>query len=434
MKKFNDSAPVKNKGKHRPCFMAYTLNNQQPVVCTLVSDQPYFYMEDDMADSEDSLFDIEEYADIERDLADLRHKMESYDRLSRSMQHEPHRRLEEFAADAVEMTEEKQYVSTSLVQPADRITLHLNQSRYAKSLLEFANLHSVYIVESDLVGTARYDRDSRQILIHPELGEIEQYLLTVRELRRHWQHRKGVMLHPLTFHPDQAIVINRALCADLSIAMIRTAWELQLAGARDCWEYIENSPMADMGRAFAREAFADFRSLATGKASSAVFESWFLSERSRHQDKKLIQAMLADHQGYVFTNEDISRNISIELITALGEQPFGKNYLAPYAQMILNDPIFTEVRDRSNANFLWFIKFERSFRETEQALQSGEDLTASGVLPGQSSTEQKHEHASIVIPLPGRSQSVHKHGSAGLEKGRARANVIHVRFGNESNA
>lgn len=416
--------------------MAYTLNYKQPVICTIVADQPYFYMDEEEHEFEDAILEDEDFASIENDLVALRQKMDAYERMAQSFQKEPRRHIEEFQAEAINITEESKPV-TQIVQVADRITAYIGASRMGKALLDFAHLHGVYIIESELVGTARYDRNSSKILIHPELGEMESYLLAVRELRRHWQHRKGVMLHPLTFHPDQAILINRAQQADLTIAMIRTAWELQLAGKREAWEYIESSPMGDLGRAFAREAFVDFRSLADGKASSAVFESWFLSERCRHQDKKLIQAMLADHQGYVFGSEEMSRTVSIELIHALGQQPFGKNYLAPYAQMILDDAIFTEVRDRSNANFLWFIKFERSFRETEQALQSTEDLNASGVLPGQTSSSEQAENAtkSVIIPLPGRSNLIHKgkrRRGLTLENAGSSTNVIHVRFGNEA--
>ena len=46
----------------------------------------------------------------------------------------------------------------------------------------------------------------------------------------------------------------------------------------------------------------------------------------------------------------------------------------------MDDPIFADGRDRSNANFLWFVKFERSFRETEQELQSPETSTSEAVL------------------------------------------------------
>ncbi|HRQ61581.1 MAG TPA: hypothetical protein PLO23_08755, partial [Alphaproteobacteria bacterium] len=123
---------------------------------------------------------------------------------------------------------------------------------------------------------------------------------------------------------------------------------------------------------FAREAFLDFRTINNGVACAAVFESWFLSERCQIQDKRLIQQMLADHQGYVFDLDKVSKGLTPEIIAALGSLPFGKNYLAVHAGTILSDPIFTDVRDRSNANFLWFIKFERSFRETEQVLQTSE--------------------------------------------------------------
>ena len=148
------------------------------------------------------------------------------------------------------------------------------------------------------------------------------------------------------------------------------AWELQLAGEKDAWERIENSSFADLGRAFVREAYTDFRTINNGLATTSVFEAWFLSERCRHVDRTLIRQMLADHQDQVFDVENIQHSITPNLLAALGEMPFGKNYLSKHADTILTDPIFTEVRDRANANFLWFIKFERTFRETEHDLQS----------------------------------------------------------------
>lgn len=422
--------------------MAYTLNNTQPVICTLVADQPYFYMEDESFIDEDDVLGLEEYENFERDMAELKKKMQAFERISKDFERDPGRRLEEFSAEAINICETRPQIQKEILQPADRIVMRLSQSRMAKALLDFAHTHSVYIVESELTEAACFDRADGKIYVHPGLSEAEQVLLTVRELRRHWQYRKGAAIHPLTFHPDQAVLINRAQIADLSIAMLRAAWELQLAGQRHFWEYIENSAMADLGRAFAREAFVDFRSLANGKASAAVFENWFLSERSRHQDKKLIQAMLADHQGYVFSDTDASRSVSIELIGALGEQPFGKNYLAPYAKMIIEDPIFTEVRDRSNANFLWFIKFERSFRETEHALQSGEELFSGDdfkTAPShQNAGMDTHDTDSLIIPLGRSSGLIHKGegrlSERFLEQRGDDTNVIHVRFGEGKSA
>jgi hypothetical protein len=149
--------------------------------------------------------------------------------------------------------------------------------------------------------------------------------------------------------------------------MIRVGWELQLSGHKDVWSRIENSTLSDLGRGFAREAIADFRSINNGLAARATFESWFLSERCRKADRTLIQQMLADYQGYVFSdNVETSRLITLDVIKALGKMPFGQNYIEAVATQIIVDPVFTEVRDRSNANFLWFIKFERSFTEAEK--------------------------------------------------------------------
>ena len=200
-------------------------------------------------------------------------------------------------------------------------------------------------------------------------------MLAIRELRRVWQHRNGALLNPLIFHPDQAILVNRAQIADLAVIMVRVAWELQLAGEKAPWERLANSSMADLAHAFSRESCLDFRNLNNGNAQSAVFESWFLSERCCKEDKNLVQLMLADYQGYVFDTQQSSQNVTAELVIALGSMPFGKNYLAPHINTILNEAIFTETRDRSNANFLWFIKFERSFRETERELQTGCDIS-----------------------------------------------------------
>ena len=54
------------------------------------------------------------------------------------------------------------------------------------------------------------------------------------------------------------------------------------------------------------------------------------------------------------------------------------------------------MRDRANANFLWFIKFERSFRETEQELQNSK-AQKSGVLGD--GKQKEHEKTAEIITL-----------------------------------
>ncbi len=152
--------------------------------------------------------------------------------------------------------------------------------------------------------------------------------------------------------------------------MVRIAWELKLANENEAWCFIENSNYADLGRAFAREACTDFRAANNGEALLGIVEAWFLSERCRNHDRTLIQRMLAGKAPEGFSgSQDLSRQALIEAIYALGKNPYGNNYLSPHIQLLVEDPIFSEVRDRSNANFLWFVKFESSFAQAEQELQ-----------------------------------------------------------------
>ena len=371
------------------CRFAYTINNAQPVRCTWISDQPLFFadyetaVEDDMMLSDDPVFQA-----LEKDIAELKGKTSVYEKISKEFLESEGTMESQFRADA-------DFITSCIAHKGldiDALTARLHESRLASQFLSFAQLHGIVLAESRQVLDASYDRDANTIFVRPDLDEAVQLLLATRELRRMWQHKNGAGLHPLTFHPDHAVVVNRAMNADLIISMVRVAWELQLAGHKDAWTRIENSQLNDLGRAFAREACVDFRSINTGKAAAACFESWFLSERCRKSDRHLIQQMLADYQGYMFSdNIEASRSVATDLMTALGKMPFGHNYLTASVQTIMNDPIFTDVRDRSNANFLWFIKFERSFTEAEQAV-SEENAVTTAKLP----EPESHSSATII--------------------------------------
>jgi hypothetical protein len=164
-------------------------------------------------------------------------------------------------------------------------------------------------------------------------------------------------------------LLNRIQQADIACAVVRTAWELNLSGHKGAWARILTGSSYDLAAGFAREAIADFRSLHNGAAAHATFERWFFSGRCKDVDRKLIQSMLADHHGLVFDNPQVSKMVTSDIIARTGDMPIGKNYLTGLVEMILSDPLFTEVRDRSNANFLWFIKFERSFRASEDNVE-----------------------------------------------------------------
>lgn len=368
----NSTENILDQKQKRACRVAYSLNNTQPVECTIISDQPFFYMDDVNECDEEGFFcdEFESNPALEEEMAELRQKIESYDRFSLEFSRPRDKVIQDFVTQSSFLEKNETYDAHQVITEQRRI---LEQSRYAMELWAFAEEHDVSFTVSHHVDGVFYDREGSQILVNPNMSAIKRTFALVRALRMHFQHRQGALVHALSFHPDHAILVNRSQLADISIAVIRTAWELRLADQKEFWAEIENSQDSDLGRAFAREALNDFRTLNSGKASAAAFETWFLSERCAYHDKILIQNMLSDYKGYAFNHAETSKLISIDLICRLGEQPYGKNYLAPYAQMILNDPVFTNVRDRSNANFLWFIKFERSFAEVEQELQSSEE-------------------------------------------------------------
>jgi hypothetical protein len=343
-------------GHHRNRVrLAYTLNNEQPVRCTLVSEEPLFYLDapviedDDMMNmAHDFLGEFFETETLESALTPV---------------------LEHGAEHAIELFKSQFAKMPGTVQtPISNTRARLEQSRMGTALMACLDQYQVHVVQGDQIAPILYNRTKNKIECRANLPEIEQLLLLVRESRRVWQHHQGALLHPLMFHPDHAIIINRIQAADMMVSLVRVAWELRLAGDFEAWQYLNDHGYDDLTRSFAREAGLDFRALNNGRASAAVFESWFLSERCRMFDRTLIQQMLADYQGYMHTagHAETSHLLTNQLIAALGTMPYGSNYLSPYTATILADPIFTEVRDRSNANFLWFIKFEQSFRQTER--------------------------------------------------------------------
>lgn len=386
--------------QHRVCGVAYTIDDHQPVICTHIGDQPLYYLDEAeiVEDEEEGLFDPAELGMLAHEIQTLKEEIQGFDDPSIYVEERTMTSFREFSENMEDFNFKNNF---SLIKEEQALRLEeiksiLSESRLASAYMDLADQYGVEIMMSDQVEKAFYDRRSGTIFLYPHMDMVNQVILVSRELRRHWQHRQGALINPLTFTPEHAILINRAQEADLVTSVIRTAWELQLAGKRDVWERVENSPLSDLSRAYAREAFIDFRTINNGVASAAVFEAWFLSERCRQKDKKIIQSMLADHNGYVFENDQSSHKVTSELIAALGEMPFGKNYLGQHAHIIMDDPIFIEVRDRSNANFLWFIKFERTFKEAEQELQTDSDLSTHDVRHDLYNNKSQAQHNGIT--------------------------------------
>jgi len=297
-------------------------------------------------------------------------------------------------------------------------------------MLDYARALGTEIIICEQIRGVMYDAQAHVILFNPDQMPGDAQLGLIRALRDLVQINNGAGHHPLTYHPDEAVLVNRAQAADLVVAQIRAAWELQLAGEMDAWARLEQSQGCDLARAFAREALSDFRTLNNGRAAQAAFESWFLSDRCKIEDRDLIQAMLNDQEARHF--EQSQHQVGPAFFAALGEQTLGRNYLSDMAGMIMTDPVFSDVRDRSNANFLWFVKFERSFKDAEQELQGEEEdviHTQSGTtlaFPG-AGKDKKHDAISNACQWDDQGQNAPAH-LAGLEGATNQTNIVYVSF------
>ncbi len=256
-------------------------------------------------------------------------------------------------------------------------------SRTAAALhaeLEKQGLAIVYDTQTPL--SQYYPRDDKAgarhlIALNPHHPKGDLLNFLARELRRAWQHAKGALVNPLSFEPDEAILVNRAQQADVLMMAIKMAWELRLVGENEAWDYLVGSPMADVSRMFEGKASTDFRTLNNGEAARATYDHFFEGPRTKLHDKRIIHQMLLDETGYIKSRAARPR-VSMDLFQRLGQLPNGRNYLSMGNQQRLpTDPVYATVEDRANANFLWFIKFERSFQEKElQMIEESVKLSA----------------------------------------------------------
>lgn len=245
----------------------------------------------------------------------------------------------------------------------------ITKSRTGKSLMakttdDVAAVKVVYDQQTPVSQFYMRADGAAVITLNPYRPKGDLINLLTRELRRAWQYQQGVLVNPLSFEPDEAILVNRAQQADALMISIRVAWELKLQGIHESWDYLIGSPVADVGRTFEIKAQTDFRTLNNGQAARAAYDKFFEDARTKAHDKQIIHQMLLDETGYIKSSQPAEK-VSMELFQRMGEMPYGRNYLCMGSAREPTDMCYSTVEDRSNANFLWFIKFERSFQEKE---------------------------------------------------------------------
>lgn len=263
--------------------------------------------------------------------------------------------------------------------PVEELLAAVLESRTGAAMVEELEQGGTLTVVYDMQTPASqfYTRDTNRIItLNPYRPRGDLIGLLARELRHGSQHMSGALVNPLSFEPDEAILVNRAQQADILMVAVKVAWELRLAGDSEAWDFISSTPLADVSRTFEIKAQSDFRTLNNGEASRTAYDKFFEDSRTKLYDKRIIHQMLLDESGYMKAGKKRPQ-VSMDLFSKLGSMPNARNYLSMKSERVPTDICYSTVEDRSNANFLWFIKFERSFQEKElQMIQDSVRLSA----------------------------------------------------------
>lgn len=279
-------------------------------------------------------------------------------------------------------------VDQDMVQaPFERVEADLNVNTLIDFLKDSATARNMLFTKhEDLRTDIAFDEQTivsqfypahNTITLNPDRPTAELACVLIKEMRRAWQFQSGHLYNPMNFAPDEAILVNRAQQADALMVAIRVAWELKLLGQNQMWDFMIAAPFADVTRTFEIHAQNDFRSLNDGRAGRAAYDKWFDDHRTKIHDKRVIHQMLLEDTRYVEQRMDQIQPLTDQMLIRMGDMPAGQNYMGLKGHRAPTHPEYMDVEDRSNANFLWFVKFERNFQEKETEMMMEESLSMS---------------------------------------------------------
>lgn len=331
-------------------------------VCNLIGDQPLFY-HDNIDETEESLLLSDDVFDDH--IMMLQDRLDSYDKTAAILSNISMTSTD-MSYDLILNDGEQKKLSIN-----DIISYGVKSATF-QSYLHFIEKYSVDVKTSTQVETTYFNKDKNTIFVNPYTDILTAASALIKTMRTVWTMKQGIMINPLSFQPDEAVLIHRLFMADFNTVQCAFLWDLKLSGDQMAWTVAMNSSDYDLYTAYAVEAMTDFRAIKSGLAARAVFEKWFMSDRCRVFDRHIIQTMLGHYADIEIEDNNTSKMVAKDIILRLGHRPMGKNYLSAIIADILHDAMYSEVRDRSNANFLWFITFEKRMLELEQHLQSDE--------------------------------------------------------------
>jgi hypothetical protein len=217
-------------------------------------------------------------------------------------------------------------------------------------------LDKVVVRLSPQVQTCECNLDTKEILLSPFLSYDEGLCYLVKMLRVLF--RGTPKYQELDY--DSLVIAHRIDLGDRFSCVVRFAWELKLLGDVTLWDRIEASSFKTE---FKEQVQRDFRKLNNGWANSGLVAEWIMDDGIvRRADRTCIQQCLTGRWGKG------RRRINLDDVLSLTKLPDLKYSRTTYLQNpqdFITLPEFTDVRDRSNSNFLWFLNFERAYTEVE---------------------------------------------------------------------
>ena len=313
---------------------AYTYKNTHPTWCSLISEDCLFYPKGPVDEDYDEEYDGEDpvLVALERDIADIR-KKQSLARRRLPQESDIYKQLKANSFDGSRLWE------------TDQLLELINSVAIGRKLTREVSRAIVGpVICAEFCSGTLVVNNTRDI--------IEVALAAIKSIRT---RRNPVHAYQI----ESLILYHRLIEADSLYWMFRWSWEKLLTG--------DEAPIAlyrsiydELAVAGTREAMGDFRSLKSGKCGQAVTETWFLTELCRAIDTRTIRGVLADYSHHKWVDE-----LPFEAALNIAELKGEVNYLSKVLRMMMVDPVFTEVRSRQDANFVWFLKFEGSFQEAE---------------------------------------------------------------------
>lgn len=202
------------------------------------------------------------------------------------------------------------------------------------------------------------------IHINPRYSLEDCLKFTIYKLRKHQLNSR---YDRFKLSVEEAVVYNRSVEADCFVYLIRVLWEIKLSLIdREMFYTFKEShkSLKDCFDTYEKEVSSNWTSLYNTKAFFDTFVAWFYVEDDHMKsiDTATTQYALSDYANTI-SRSDYTLLFMSKIFIIKGKTYITKQFIDD------KEAIFTEVRDRSNANFLWFIKFERAFSEAESEIE-----------------------------------------------------------------